>query len=854
MKTILSIFFALCFIPGFAQIIPADRATTWNPGLNSVGGIPVRTTLFKGRTILPSGADDTKNIQNALDSCTDGQVVMLGPGKFNITGAGLDMNRSNITLRGSGPGKTLLVKPIGTNYAVINIGTRWVKFMKYAMLASNEAKGSYTVTLATNPGYVAGELVAVDQRPDPNFVNWGCHAIEGQGSRCWFGDCDATTDPTGRPLGQILEIASISGNTLTFTTPLHIDFKTALAARLAKMGDGDNVIPPVKYTGVEDLYVAYGEGGDGGGNISLYGAGYCWVKNVESDKSNGSNINMVSTLRCVLRDSYIHSTVNPTPGGAGYGINLGLYAADNLIENNISWNFNKIMLMRATGGGNVIGYNYMDDGWGAYYPTQPEAGLNASHYATSHFELFEGNESFSFSSESYWGNSAYITVFRNHLSGQRAARGFQDYKYIINAGTSNECTLYYEDDQTPHAVGISAGSWYYTFVGNVLGYSGMHINAGKSPCVGWPTAGYSYEMVNPGGDEQYFPMWRLDLNLDQLTGNTADENKSDTKVTSTLIRDGNFDFVTNTIKWDRTQQTIPNSLYLQAKPVFFGNASWPWVTPENAANPVQGILPAKARFDSIFSNTPPVITSISEGSHCSAGTIKLGATASNGTINWYAAPIGGTSLGTGLSYTTPNLTATKMYYVDATDNGKTTPIRTGIIAIIDPIPTITSATGAISANAGQLTLNAKASDGEIDWYDVATGGTSLGSGEVFTTPNLTSTKVYYVDATDYYGCTTKTRTAVLAKIGGTSVIDAVYDSSVKVFPNPTGGKTEIVFENDIEKYDIELFDYLGCLVQTHTKPKGADTFFLDLSMHPAGLYMIKLSSGTRVLFRRIIKN
>src|SRR5437899_2009024 len=34
-------------------IIPADRMTTWNPGLNAVGGIPNRTTIY--RTLSPRG-------------------------------------------------------------------------------------------------------------------------------------------------------------------------------------------------------------------------------------------------------------------------------------------------------------------------------------------------------------------------------------------------------------------------------------------------------------------------------------------------------------------------------------------------------------------------------------------------------------------------------------------------------------------------------------------------------------------------------------------------------------------------------------------------------------------------------
>src|SRR5690606_24234775 len=95
------------------------------------------------------------------------------------------------------------------------------------------------------------------------------------------------------------------------------------------------------------------------------------------------------------------------------------YSADNLIENNIVWNFNKVITMRASGGGNVVGYNYFEDGWGAGYPQIPEVGLSAAHYATPHHELFEGNESWNISGDAYWGNSIYITFFRNHVDGKR---------------------------------------------------------------------------------------------------------------------------------------------------------------------------------------------------------------------------------------------------------------------------------------------------------------------------------------------------------------------------------------------------------------------------------------------------
>ena len=48
--------------------IPADRMTTWNPGLNAVGGIPNRTTICA--TVSPKGGtqDDTAAIQAAREA------------------------------------------------------------------------------------------------------------------------------------------------------------------------------------------------------------------------------------------------------------------------------------------------------------------------------------------------------------------------------------------------------------------------------------------------------------------------------------------------------------------------------------------------------------------------------------------------------------------------------------------------------------------------------------------------------------------------------------------------------------------------------------------------------------------
>ncbi len=224
-----------------------------------------------------------------------------------------------------------------------------------------------------------------------------------------------------------MEIASLnsSAKSVAFTTPLHITYKTANAAQLSRFADNPNANfkPTLKYVGVEDLYV-FGackpEGpGAGQGNVWLDGVSYSWVKNVETDYNNGPAIKLDASFRCVIRDSFVHSTQWPYPGGAGYGIVLGWHASDNLIENNISMTQNKVLVMRATGGGNVVAYNYLDDGYIGNYMDWQEVGANASHMTTPMYELFEGNQAFNFDADNTWGNAIYITVFRNHFPGVR---------------------------------------------------------------------------------------------------------------------------------------------------------------------------------------------------------------------------------------------------------------------------------------------------------------------------------------------------------------------------------------------------------------------------------------------------
>src|ERR1019366_2245309 len=144
------------------------------------------------------------------------------------------------------------------------------------------------------------------------------------------------------------------------------------------------------------------------------------------------------------------------------------------------------------------------------------------------------------------------------------------------------------------------------------------------------------------------------------------------------------------------------------------------------------------------------------GSRCGAGTVTLGATASAGTINWYSASTGSTSLGTGTSFTTPSITATTPYYVDATNNGCTTSARTSVNAAISTGPTATISGDKTICSGASATISI-ALTGTANWtvaYAIGSANsttvTATSSPYTFTTSTSGVYTVTFV--TDNTGC------------------------------------------------------------------------------------------------------
>ena len=170
--------------------------------------------------------------------------------------------------------------------------------------------------------------------------------------------------------------------------------------------------------------------------------------------------------------------------------------------------------------------------------------------------------------------------------------------------------------------------------------------------------------------------------------------------------------------------------------------------------------------------TVPSITVTTVGSRCGPGTVTLGANPSVGTVLWFNAPSGGSQIGSGTTFNTPSINTTTTFYALASVNGCVEGPRTPVVATIKQIPAITSVADALICDSGTAVLSASANFGVINWYNTMVGGSSIGTGNTFTTPSVTNTTTFYVDATSSDGCTTLTRTPVTVTVQKTAIPSA----------------------------------------------------------------------------------
>jgi gliding motility-associated-like protein len=159
--------------------------------------------------------------------------------------------------------------------------------------------------------------------------------------------------------------------------------------------------------------------------------------------------------------------------------------------------------------------------------------------------------------------------------------------------------------------------------------------------------------------------------------------------------------------------------------------------------------------------TIPQITKTTTNFNCGPGTVIIQAESNLGIVNWYENEFGGSPVATGTSFTTPILQATTTYYVETVlPLCANRSLRTPIIATIFNIPTIINTpTTYYRCGPGEITATANVTEGQLFWYETATGNSLIGIGNSITRILDTNT-TFYVQATNNTVCSNGVRVPV----------------------------------------------------------------------------------------------
>ncbi|MDY0903604.1 putative Ig domain-containing protein [Pedobacter sp. CFBP9032] len=173
---------------------------------------------------------------------------------------------------------------------------------------------------------------------------------------------------------------------------------------------------------------------------------------------------------------------------------------------------------------------------------------------------------------------------------------------------------------------------------------------------------------------------------------------------------------------------------------------------------------------------------------CAGSTATLTATANGGTtLAWYNAPIGGTQLAVGETFTTPALANTTTYYIQVSKGTCPNPIRVPVtVNVIPALATPVVATVAANCAGTPVTLSVTNPVAGVtyNWYDAATGGNLLFAGSVVTTPALSANTTYYVQAAQG-SCVSATRAAVSVTVNPRPVLPVITASASTIAPGQT---------------------------------------------------------------------
>ncbi len=146
---------------------------------------------------------------------------------------------------------------------------------------------------------------------------------------------------------------------------------------------------------------------------------------------------------------------------------------------------------------------------------------------------------------------------------------------------------------------------------------------------------------------------------------------------------------------------------------------------------------------------------INDTTRCGAGSVTLAPIVPQGaTVKWYADSLPATpAFFVNTLFTTPVFSDTVFYYISTLLQGCESAQRVKVNVFYNMGPPISGAQDVARCLPGVFELTASTvAGGTIHWYDSASGGSQLFTGNTFSTTNLSQSTSYWVSASDAGGC------------------------------------------------------------------------------------------------------
>lgn len=258
--------------------------------------------------------DCTDAFRKAIEETTDGAIT-IPPGRYVITGI-INIRKSNVVLRGAGPGKTVLLipkslqqiapkkmgtgkssgkRPYSFSGAFIDIRGN-DKSTPLAKVAVPAKRGETVLTLSATPKVKRGQLVRLLMKNHADLGKY-LHAGGGAGR--------ATAKEAKHYVDWVARVVSVAGRKVTLDRPLRVDVRLAWSPELHTFEPG------LSEVGIEDLTFEFPGvkkkphlKEEGFSAIQFRGATHSWVRNVVVIDCDNA-INVIGSRFCQFENIVI---------------------------------------------------------------------------------------------------------------------------------------------------------------------------------------------------------------------------------------------------------------------------------------------------------------------------------------------------------------------------------------------------------------------------------------------------------------------------------------------------------------------------------------------------------------------